>query len=150
MEQVLHTFGIDWKILLFQSANFGLVLLVLWRFLYRPILRILDERRRAIEKGVKDAAEADLLKRRTEEERGGIIAAAGKEAERILAEGKKHTEEATGAMLLEARAKEERLLKEAKDKVAEEKRRMMEESKEEMARMAILAAERILRKQISK
>ena len=150
MEQVLTTFGIDWKILLFQSINFSLVLLVLWRFLFRPLSRIIAKRQDTIEKGLKSAAAAEVLKSETEMERSSVIAKAGKEAERLLEEGRKNAEVAAAAVLAEAVSRDQRMMADAKARAENDRMQLMEESKQEMARMAILAAERILRKQISK
>ena len=37
--------GIEWKLLLAQGLNFILLLIILRKFLYKPILKMLDERR---------------------------------------------------------------------------------------------------------
>ena len=62
MEQVLHVFGIDWKLLLINAANFGLLLAALTYFFYKPMMRMLDLRRDKIAHGVEAAqkAEAEL------------------------------------------------------------------------------------------
>ena len=43
MGQVLAAFGIDWRLLLINSINFGLLLLALWYFLYGPLMKMLEE-----------------------------------------------------------------------------------------------------------
>ena len=128
----------------------GLLLIALSYFLYRPIIRLIAERQKKIEEGVRNAEAAARLRSETEGNREQILAGAGREAERILEAGRKSTDLAVADMLADAKTREERLITEAKEKIEEEKRKMMEGSKEEMARMAILAAERILRKQLSK
>ena len=56
--EALANLGIDWKLLLAQVVNFVVVLLVLRRFAYQPMLRLLDERTHKIEKGLADAESA--------------------------------------------------------------------------------------------
>ena len=150
MEKIVEVFGVNWKLLLIQGFNFGLLLIALSYFLYRPIIRLIAERQKKIEEGVRNAEAAARLRSETEGNREQILAGAGREAERILEAGRKSTDLAVADMLADAKTREERLITEAKEKIEEEKRKMMEGSKEEMARMAILAAERILRKQLSK
>ena len=38
MNELFAAFGIDWKLLLAQGVNFGIVLVALWYFLYRPVM----------------------------------------------------------------------------------------------------------------
>ena len=64
MEQILGTFGIDWRLLLINAVNFGIVLLVLWRFLYTPVMKMLEERRQRVAQGVEDARAAGAAKER--------------------------------------------------------------------------------------
>lgn len=58
MSELLHNFGVDWRLLLAQAVNFFLLLAVLWRFAYQPILGIFRQRREDIAKGLADAREA--------------------------------------------------------------------------------------------
>lgn len=44
--------------ILFQMVNFGIILVVLWLLLYRPVLKIFTERAKRIEEGQKAAAAA--------------------------------------------------------------------------------------------
>ena len=109
MEEFVRQFGIDWKLLLAQAVNFGLLFFLLERFAYRPVLTILAERKRRIEEGVRmrkeaeeklagAARERDLLLRTAGEESLAIVTRAeelGKvQAERIVADGSKKAEEA--------------------------------------------------------
>lgn len=149
MDQIIATFGVNWKLLFIQAVNFGVLLLALWYFLYRPVIRIIAKRQEKITEGVKNAEAAAALRKETEGKSAQVLAAAGKEAENILEAGKRHAEKAERTLLAEAKRKEERILAQAKEKAEEDGRRMREELKEEVARMAILAAEKILRKQIS-
>ena len=69
MDEILEVFGINWKLLLIQSVNFGILLLVLWRFLYRPLVKIMGERQSVIAKGVQNARDAEERLKSIEEEK---------------------------------------------------------------------------------
>lgn len=144
MEQIIGTFGIDWRLLLLQAFNFGLTLLVLWYFLYRPVLRILDERREKIARGVKDAEEANEHLKLAEGKGKTMLSQAEKEAEELLGRANKHGAEREREMLAEAQKKSDRLLEEAVQRSAEERKKALDSSREEIARMAVLAAEKVL------
>src|ERR1700678_2255452 len=59
MSQLLSQLGIDWHLLLSQVINFFLLLLVLWYFIYKPLLKLLHDRKDKIEQGIVKAEEAD-------------------------------------------------------------------------------------------
>lgn len=76
MGELFSTFGINGKLLLMQSVNFGLLLLVLWKFVYRPVLTMIDERREKIAEGVRIAEAADQrLAAQGQDGRQGLVAA---------------------------------------------------------------------------
>ena len=59
MSELISQLGIDWRLLLSQAVNFFLVLIVLRKFVYKPLLQMLRERRDRIQEGVTKAEEAD-------------------------------------------------------------------------------------------
>ena len=52
MEQFVTQFGIDWKLMVAQLINFAILVFILGKFVYKPILKALDNRRKKIEEGV--------------------------------------------------------------------------------------------------
>ncbi len=89
MSAVLSAFGIDWRLLLINSVNFGLLLLAMWYFLYGPLMRMLEERQKKVAQGVHDAQEAKQALKGAEEARTAILATAGREADDVLARARK-------------------------------------------------------------
>jgi len=59
MSEILHQLGIDWKLLASQVVNFLVLLTVLTVVVYRPLLKLIKERRKKIEFGLQGAAEAE-------------------------------------------------------------------------------------------
>lgn len=59
MPGILQKLGIDWKLLLSQGINFLILLVLLTFLLYKPLLRIMHERKRNIEKAVEVIKEAE-------------------------------------------------------------------------------------------
>jgi len=146
MSEIIGVFGINSKLLLIQAVNFGILVLVLWHFLYKPVVAMLAKRREIVAKGVADAEAAQREREEVREEREQIMIAASAEANTFVERGKRRGEEKEREILLEAEKKSERLMKEATMKAEEEKRKALLESKEEIARMAILGAKRLIEK----
>ena len=141
MQQLLDQLGIDWHLLLSQAVNFFLLLVVLRLFVYKPLLKLLHDRRQKIESGITKAEEADRRLIESEAIKKQKIKEGEAEAVAIL----KRTE-------TESRALEEKMLAEAKRKEAEElasaqailaskeeeSRRMIEKEAAQLVRMAIV------------
>lgn len=146
MEQVLSTFGIDWKLLLINAANFGLLMFVLWYFLYDPILTMLEERRKKIEKGVADAEAAAQERSAIESSRATTLATAGKEADELLARARDAARQKESELISAGEAAAETIVKEAGAQAQELKAQALEESKQEIAKLIVLGMEKAFHK----
>ncbi|MAJ97085.1 MAG: ATP synthase F0 subunit B [Parcubacteria group bacterium] len=146
MEEIARVFGLNWKLFLVQTVNFSVLLLVLWYFLYRPVLQMIDERRQKIEKGVKSAEKAEKRLDEIENEREGVLKKATTEAGEILSTSKDRAQEKASEIVSEAENRANSLVDSAQQRAEEMKDRALRESKEEIGKAAILAAEQILRK----
>lgn len=149
MSELFAAFGINWKLLLVQAFNFVLLLGVLWYFLYDPLLKMIDDRRKKIAEGVHDAEEAARKLADAKKEGEGIVGGASREAESIVAAARGRAEEKAQEILAGAESRAEATLKDASARAAEAKRQALKESEREIARAAMLAAEKILREKHS-
>jgi len=146
MSEIIAIFGIDWRLLFIQIINFGLLLIVLWYFLYRPVVKMIGKRQEKIAQGVDDAEQARKKLEEVEGKRKEVLTRASEEAEVVLRTTLSHAEMREREVLEEAQKRSEELLSDAKAKAEELKRKTLEESREEIARMVVLGAERVLRK----
>jgi F-type H+-transporting ATPase subunit b len=145
MYEIVQAFGIDGRLILIQIVNFVVLAVVLWYFLYKPILSILRERQARIEKGMKDAEEAAQAKAAAQSEREAMLAATNREAEEVAKRAREHAALLSAAMRQEAEEKSAAILREATLQGEDLKGRLLKESEAEVAKVAILAAEKILR-----
>ncbi|MBI2056149.1 MAG: F0F1 ATP synthase subunit B [Candidatus Sungbacteria bacterium] len=124
MSELIHNFGIDWKLLAAQAVNFFVLLIILKKFAYGPVLTILRQRRERIEQGISDAEAAGEKLRESEQEKEQILKTAHVEALSIVntAEetAKKHGEE----IIVHANKKVETVVADAKRLIEEEKSKM--------------------------
>ena len=145
MSALIAAFGINWHLLIIQAVNFGLLLAALTYFLYKPVLRIIDERREKVAEGVRTAEAAQRRLEEAKTEGDQMVGDAAKQAEGLVASARASAEEKQGAILKEAQARADSLLTEAKVRAEEEQRRAIAASEREIARAAMLAAEKILK-----
>jgi F-type H+-transporting ATPase subunit b len=149
MGELFATFGIDWRLLLMQAVNFGLLLLVLWKFLYTPVLRMLDERRGKIAESVQKAESADRRLADADKQGKDIVAAAGKEATSVVASARNRAEEQAAEIARKAQERADRVFSEAQKSAEEAKRQALAAGEKEIARAAMLAAEKLLKEKHS-
>src|SRR3989338_4953323 len=125
--EALANLGIDWKLFLAQAVNFLILLFILRRYAYRPMLEFLEKRSDRIEKGLKDARhEAKALIEAAE------ISAKKRDAERLA----------------ETELKTKRFLEEARTKIEDEKKKSIAEVKQEIAEVVTVAVEKVLREKM--
>lgn len=116
--------AIHWYQLLFQIINFAILLLVLKKFLYQPIINLINQRNKKIEDSIK-AAEATLKEKATIEAiKKQAIEAAEKEAVKIIDSARKESDKAAKQILetakVEAEGEVDKKLKVLSEKLAEE------------------------------
>ena len=130
--------------ILLQIANFAVLFLVLNKFLYKPIIKILEGRSKKIQSGLEAAEKSLEDQAKTEERQKGIIDQAEQKASEILeksrADAKIASREIVDSAKTEAReavAKEHKILQ---GKILEEEKRV----KKSLASMIIKTTQSIL------
>lgn len=141
---VLGALGVNWKLLVAQLINFGVVLFVMWKWVYTPLLKAIDSRNAKLEKGLKDAEAAAAARTGAEKSSDETIIAARREAQRILEESQKHADAQRAEMKAKTQEELKALIQQGKDTLAAEKEKMVREARTEIAELAVLAAGKAL------
>ncbi|HEV8440223.1 MAG TPA: F0F1 ATP synthase subunit B [Methylomirabilota bacterium] len=136
------------KSLIIQVVNFGLLLLLLGKFLYRPLLGKMEERSQAIKKSLEEAQAARAEAQREREEHAAKIQAAHAEAQAIRAAALKEAAEEQRRLVEAARGEAARLVEAAKAELDQDVRRAKQELRREVGDLAIGVAERLIRKSL--
>ncbi|NQV89955.1 F0F1 ATP synthase subunit B [Candidatus Uhrbacteria bacterium] len=140
----IGTLGINLKIFIAQLINFTLVLLVLWKWAYGPIVKLLEERQEKVAKSVIQAEEVEKRVQDLEVEQKQLIATAKSEATKILEEARVSADDRK-KMLLEAAKKEvQGVVLQGKAQLQAEKEQMIRDAREDIALIAVEAARKIL------
>lgn len=144
MEQLFDAFGIDWKLLLAQLVNFGVLFVALTWLLYKPVMKTLDERRAKIAQGVEDAERASEKLASADEEAATRVGKADAEAEALVASAREAASAEKTRIVKEAEARAVAVAADADARAKEAAAKMLRESEQEIARLAILAAKKSL------
>lgn len=113
MADLFAQLGIDWRLLLAQGVNFFVLLAVLTAFVYRPLLRLLDERRRRIEFGLRGAEEAERRLAEIEATRAKRLADADQKAALLIGSAEEEAAERGRELVARALVKAEAALADA-------------------------------------
>ena len=114
----MEKLGIEPSLLVTQIVNFTIMVFILGKFLYKPILKSLNERQKKIEQGLEFTDKAKQEIERIEERRQEVLNQAKKEAKAIIEDAKK-----------DGRKLKEEILSDGKNEVAQLKQRLEKEMK---------------------
>ena len=114
MSELFHKLGVDWRLLIAQLVNFLVLFFVLRRFLYKPVLDLLERRRQRISEGLRDAERSKERLQGIERERTQILHQAASERQRVLEGASGEVEELRRQRLQAAAAEAAAVIERAK------------------------------------
>ncbi|OGJ59435.1 ATP synthase F0 subunit B [Candidatus Peribacteria bacterium RIFCSPHIGHO2_01_FULL_55_13] len=150
MGDLVHALGIQWSALMAQMVNFAILIFVLARFVYKPILKVIDERRAMVEKSVETAREIDQFKERVDQDRLVILRKADEEAGQMLEKAAQNAEALRTEIEKAAHAHAAQIMKKGMEQLDVERARVAKEMQSKLAHAIVLSAEKILRREFSK
>jgi len=135
--QILQTFGFNSWLFIAQIVNFLIVLYILKRFLYRPILDMLQKRQNTIKEGLRQAEEAkQFLEEATTREKE-ILKKAQEESKKLLEDTKKQRDIVLKQSEEEARAQAKQILEEARQQIVFETKQAQKQMATQMTGLTI-------------
>ncbi len=138
-ERIVTTFGVDWPHLLAQVASFCIVCLILYRFAYRPVLKMLEVRREQIAQGLANAEQIKAELARTEAQRQEVLAQANIQATKFIEEARAAAARVQEQEIQKAIAAAEQIMIKAREAAAQDHDRMLAELKREVGRLVVQA-----------
>ncbi|MSR87268.1 ATP synthase F0 subunit B [Candidatus Peribacteria bacterium] len=148
--ELITTLGIDWKLLLVQLLNFGILIVVLTVLVYRPVLRLLDDRRERIRKSVEDTKAIENQRRELDEFKNEQMKKIDLESGKFLEAAKHQAESVKKEILANAEKESSAILTKAKQALDEERGRMVREMQGNLASVVVHMAEKIIEREFSK
>ena len=145
MESIIKVFGIDWRLLVIQAFNFTIVLIVLYIYLYKPVLAMLEERKRKIAEGLENAELCKVALTNATAQAGELKGKALKDADKIISDSRRIAEDKEKSLIQDAEVRSAKAIADTIREVESMKKRALDESSDEIARLGVLAAEKVLR-----
>jgi len=144
MPEIFTKLGLDYKLIIAQAVNFVLLLIILQRLAYKPVLKMLKDRSDKIEKSLKQAKRIEEELKNTEKTKLAEIKKAKKEASKIIKEARETSEQKTQEVLEKTKVKTQEIVEKAKLEIKAEKEKSIKETKKEIAEISILIAKKIM------
>lgn len=136
--------------LMFWTALVFIILLVLLKkFAWKPILGAVHTRENNIQKALEAAVEAESRMQTLVSENEKLLAVARDERDQILRDAKSAKEEIVSGAKDQANLEASKILEEARQQIALEKNKAITEIKNQIAGLSIEIAERILKSELS-
>jgi len=137
MGETLQTLGIHWPKLIAQTINFAIVLFVLWKWAYQPVLRMLELRRQKIAESMAQAERIRAELEATERQRREILAQAQAQAQQLIEEARQAAARLHAQETQRAVAAAEQILAKARQAAELDRARTMAELKREVGRLVV-------------
>jgi F-type H+-transporting ATPase subunit b len=137
VEQIARTFGVDWPHLIAQMISFGIVCILLYLFAYRPILRILGDRRQLIAQGLANSEKIKTELAETEARRQEVLAQANAQADRFMEEARAVAARLREQETQKAMAAAEQIMVNARAAAVQDHDRMLAELKREVGHLVV-------------
>ena len=136
------------KSLIIQMLNFLILLAILYRLLYKPLIAKMEERSAAIKTSLEAAEAARAAAAKQQEENAERLRAAYAEAQSIRAAALKEAADEQRKLVDAARREAQQLVASAKAQTESDIRRAREELRREVSDIAIAIAEKLVRKSL--
>lgn len=128
-----------------MSIAFLIVLFLLKKFAWKPILTSLSERENKIDDALKAAERAEQRMKEIEAQNQNLLAEAAKERETMLKAAREASEKTINEAKDKASAEAAKLLEQARETIHNEKMRALTDIKNEVGRLSIEIAEKLMR-----
>ena len=139
----------DFGLFFWMVVAFGLILLILRKFAWNPILQGLQKREKTIAEGLENAERHRLELEQWGEKRQTLEAEARKEREQFLAEARSQREQLLAEAREQAREEVERITQQARENMRLEQEAIRRELRNEVRVLVVKTTERILRERLA-
>lgn len=149
MEGFQSFIGVDFWTALFTLLNFLAVLLVGKKFLWGPVMKMIQDRQKEIDDMYADADTARVSAKAMEDEYKQKLSAAMETGERIVKDATARGQAREEEILRQANAEASRMLSKAEADIAMEKKKAINDAKDEISGMAMAIAEKVVGRELN-
>jgi F-type H+-transporting ATPase subunit b len=146
METFVEKFGINWKLLIAQLINFAVIFLILRAFVYKPVLNLLDKRRKKIEDGLAFAEKAKTELSSIETLKADEMQKAQKKGMEMVKEAEGTATKVRDEIVKSGESEKEKIMATGKALIAEHKMRMEKGVYEQAVTLVEMSLSKVLGK----
>jgi F-type H+-transporting ATPase subunit b len=146
----MEKLGIQPSLLLAQIVNFTIIMVVLTKLLYKPMLGMLEKRRKKIEEGLRLTESMKEEEGSLDVKRQKVLDQARKEGQDIIEESKKRAKEEEKQMLIDARSEADDIIVKGHTEVERLKKDMQKAMEKDTIELSTVMAERLLSEVMTK
>ncbi len=140
----------DPGLFLWTILTFLVLLVLLAKFAWKPLLALLDRREEMIRQSLDDAEKAKQELQRLQQESKEILSKARVEAQSILAKSRSEAEKLKGEIRQEAKVQADSILRDAEKQIQVETEKAITFIKNEVVDLSLLVASKLIKKNLSK
>jgi F-type H+-transporting ATPase subunit b len=144
----IDALGFNLPALVAQIINFVALLVIFRLLLYKPLLKMLDERKQRIQEGLEASDEAKRRLSQTEQEMAKELEKARQQGQEQIAQAQQIAARIQEEARQGARVEAEQLLERARGEIALERDSAIAELRREFADLTITAAERVINEEL--
>jgi F-type H+-transporting ATPase subunit b len=141
--------GVDFWTALFTLLNFLAVLIVGKKFLWGPVMKMIQDRQQEIDDMYSEADTARVSAKAMEEEYKQKLSAAMETGERIVKDATARGQAKEEEILRQANAEASAMLSKAAADIAMEKKKAINDAKDEISGMAMAIAEKVVARELT-
>jgi len=143
IKDISDQFGLDWPHFISQVLSFAIVAFLLGKFAYKPILKVLEERRQRIAEGLANAQKIKEELAKTEAARAEIMAKASAQATQLIAEARAAAAKVQESETQRAIKTAEDIIAKAQEAAVAERQRTKDELLKELGNLVVKTAAQV-------
>ena len=144
MSELFSKLGINWMLLLAQMLNFAILVFVLSKFLYKPIMKMLDERKKRIVEDLEKSKTLEIKLHEADAAKEELLISARREGEKLIKQSEKNAADIKNALVKEASLESEKIRQDANRQIESDREKTMQELKKELGSLVSLSVEKAL------
>lgn len=142
--EIFKDFGVNPILLVAQIINFLIILFVLKKFMYKPVLNMLKKREDQIKEGITNAEKAEKKLLDAEEKERRVLTSAQEKADKLVNDAKLEAAEIKTNAEESARTEAEKIIAQARETIAQEEQAAEERLTRKIGQIAIGLLEKSL------
>jgi len=148
MSELINSLGLDWKMLVAQLVNFGILVAVLYFFAYKPLLKVLKKRSKMIAESLDKTEKIDKLLAKTKDDYKAKLAAAQEQSQEILAKSKQEAEKYRLESIAKTQEQMEAMVAQSRAALQTEKDLLLDDIKKDVADLVVTASKKVIGREI--